>query len=82
MKKSEKALRIVAAIDRLIEEGFALSATEGRDCNCGLSGCGFYEPTWRTEGFYQELAKLNDARNKLHLRTRAEWIIDEDEDEE
>ncbi len=78
MKKSEKAKRIVAAIDRLIQEGFKLTNTEWQDCHCGLSGCGFYEPTWRTQDFHDELAKLNHFWHGLRIDSAAEFIIDEE----
>ena len=78
MTKQEKAKRIIAAIDRLIQEGFKLSATEWHDCHCGLSGCGFMEPTWRTQDFYNELAKLNEFWNASAIDTAAEFIIEED----
>lgn len=78
MTKKQKALRIVAAIDRLIQEGFRISATEWKDCHCGLSGCGFMEPTWRTQEFYDELAKLNTFWNASMIDMAAESIIEED----
>lgn len=74
MKKAEKALRIVKAIDKLIECGFELAATEWQECDCGLDGCGFFAPTRQTQGFYTELKKLNDARSRLALYERAKWI--------